>query len=988
MPPLRPVSPAGSEPDEGDDLIDVEEHDPLYVPLEELYLDASASEPPELDRERVLPPAFSEHPWIRRAYVEAFIAVAFHGATQDCAQYMLECARSRLVSFSLTSGYDIPGLARMAVTLRTAERRLGLDANEHITYYFLCDVCWDRHHPDELNDLPGGGMCVKPGCSGTLYEKKLYSDGKRRRVPVKVLSATSIKQSIQRMVLRPGKLAELNSWRSKVDDEPGAKPPLTFEEWAGSTDGNHRLYDMHDGWAWTSLRAGLERRQGGRWSIEDVDVHDVNQRFVALPNGLILIFNIDWFRALKRGNYSVGAIYLTICNNPRSKRFLPEETMLLAVIPGPEEPSLEQLNSILEIFVPELLELYNGIDVRVPGEEQPALVHGCLIANASDLPAARKASGLRGHTSKWFMCPVCKQPLHSLTDPRCFDPEEVELREEERFLKYAFRARDADPCTREEIAEERGIRWSALNLLPEWYPVSSTPTEFMHGAFLGEAKHLVQGILTVGGMFAKRSRKDNPQKKFEAWMDAMWWPGTAGRVPKGVAGTGKADQWRNLVTVLPPGLYESWQVDGDIPDAEAPPLKSKEKNAIKSKRVAELVRERRQAAAAYDQATTLEDLEYIEQTAMNKNYRSHFEAALEWCTAIRIWGSQSITVAEASRAQVCHNQACQSWALMNCHLTPYFHILIHLVLFIRRFGPVYAWWAYMFERFNGWLAKVNHNGHKGGELEATMMRSWVKNSLLHDLIIQLEALGEAKAPEDEESIRDLKRCLRGEKRTGQNRGTLLSSIAAMTAQESGELIQYPKQSRKYNLRTEDLYTPIFRHVRDMWKERVKLVSDISFARDGSPFIAIAVPFYSHIVIAGQRYGASTTRRGQANRYAYIDGRQAVEITHILRVTHTTEEEETLTADLAIVRPFIPSPAAADMPWATRAADLGIDVWKPSQRGPPQVVDVRRFSGHFALNYIGYKGSRRLWVTMSLCHDTQEPDRIDDFEGDSERLDNY
>lgn len=84
-------------------------------------------------------------------------------------------------------------------------------------------------------------------------------------------------------------------------------------------------------------------------------------------------------------------------------------------------------------------------------------------------------------------------------------------------------------------------------------PVTSTPTEFMHAGFLGEcscyaqylctndichaigeAKHVVQGILTVGGMFAKRRRNDNPLKKFEAWLDAVWWPGDAGRVPKGV----------------------------------------------------------------------------------------------------------------------------------------------------------------------------------------------------------------------------------------------------------------------------------------------------------------------------------------------------------------------------------------------------------------------------------------------------------------------
>ena len=63
---------------------------------------------------------------------------------------------------------------------------------------------------------------------------------------------------------------------------------------------------------------------------------------------------------MKRGSYSVGAIYLTVDNNPRSKRFLREETFLLAIIPGPDEPSLEQLNYILNLFIPDFKELYNG----------------------------------------------------------------------------------------------------------------------------------------------------------------------------------------------------------------------------------------------------------------------------------------------------------------------------------------------------------------------------------------------------------------------------------------------------------------------------------------------------------------------------------------------------------------------------------------------------------------------------------------------------
>lgn len=50
---------------------------------------------------------------------------------------------------------------------------------------------------------------------------------------------------------------------------------------------------------------------------------------------------------MKRGGYSVGAVYITICNNPRSVRFRREETLLYCVIPGPTEPTTEHLNKIL-----------------------------------------------------------------------------------------------------------------------------------------------------------------------------------------------------------------------------------------------------------------------------------------------------------------------------------------------------------------------------------------------------------------------------------------------------------------------------------------------------------------------------------------------------------------------------------------------------------------------------------------------------------------
>lgn len=63
---------------------------------------------------------------------------------------------------------------------------------------------------------------------------------------------------------------------------------------------------------------------------------------------------------MKRAHHSTGAIYLIICNNPRAKRYLREETILICVIPGPSEPSLEQMNPVIDPMVDDLNRLYNG----------------------------------------------------------------------------------------------------------------------------------------------------------------------------------------------------------------------------------------------------------------------------------------------------------------------------------------------------------------------------------------------------------------------------------------------------------------------------------------------------------------------------------------------------------------------------------------------------------------------------------------------------
>jgi hypothetical protein len=54
------------------------------------------------------------------------------------------------------------------------------------------------------------------------------------------------------------------------------------------------MMDISDGWGWRTIQVGLERRRNGAWSIQNVDVAELKQQFVALPNGLVVQINIDW----------------------------------------------------------------------------------------------------------------------------------------------------------------------------------------------------------------------------------------------------------------------------------------------------------------------------------------------------------------------------------------------------------------------------------------------------------------------------------------------------------------------------------------------------------------------------------------------------------------------------------------------------------------------------------------------------------------------
>ena len=79
-------------------------------------------------------------------------------------------------------------------------------------------------------------------------------------------------------------------------------------------------------------------------------LHYNGRPFLAAPYHFGLLLNIDWFQPYKYTTSSVGVMYLTVLNLPRSVRYKRENVIIVGIIPGPNEPS-HNIDSYLQPLV-------------------------------------------------------------------------------------------------------------------------------------------------------------------------------------------------------------------------------------------------------------------------------------------------------------------------------------------------------------------------------------------------------------------------------------------------------------------------------------------------------------------------------------------------------------------------------------------------------------------------------------------------------------
>ncbi len=274
--------------------------DPLFFSRASMGLGSDdedpLDDPPDApEHSSSLPTAFAEHRSIRNAYVRAFVNSAFHGATHVQTQGFLDGVHDTISTLASDYEFDMSeDLEQMARTLRTVEKRLGVDPGDSITYHFVCPTCWKCFPLASLSSLQSEN-CPTPHCADRLFDlKPSHTTRKEKRIPRKIVPMYSIRNALKRLLMRPGIYEALQHWR-KERDEPGPAEPISHEKWLEDLDWDKPMTDIYDGWMWRSLRAFSERVWKPRErQVVDEDPTSQNQRFVSLPMGLVMHLHVDW----------------------------------------------------------------------------------------------------------------------------------------------------------------------------------------------------------------------------------------------------------------------------------------------------------------------------------------------------------------------------------------------------------------------------------------------------------------------------------------------------------------------------------------------------------------------------------------------------------------------------------------------------------------------------------------------------------------------
>lgn len=229
---------------------------------------------------------------------------------------------------------------------------------------------------------------------------------------------------------------------------------------------------------------------------------------------LAWILSIDWFCPFSKSvgkHASVGSVVLSCANLPPDLRNKPENQLVIGVIPGPFEPTAEEMNNYLAPIVDMLLKswthgTYYG---RTPESAGGLLSRSILAILVADLLAAKKCAGFAPHNANSF-CSICTMKKSERNDVKVYQKAwKDRTRNLETHKVHANEWLNAKSARdRKDALSGNGVRWSELLRLPYWDPTKAVVVDGMHNLFLGL-------VATHVKVFLGLNHESNSKKKSE-----------------------------------------------------------------------------------------------------------------------------------------------------------------------------------------------------------------------------------------------------------------------------------------------------------------------------------------------------------------------------------------------------------------------------------------------------------------------------------------
>ena len=409
------------------------------------------------------------------------------------------------------------------------------------------------------------------------------------------------------------------------------------------------------------------------------DCDNPNMPFVEHRRSLLLTLNVDWFQPFTRSDYSCGAIYLTVNNLPRTIRFKTENVILVGLMPGPNEPRTDEINNYLKPLIDDLKELYYGVNMST--YEQPKSIGGTtvragLFMVACDIPAARKVCGFTSHSSV-RACYKCDRKFTVSEDSHRVEYSGFDVstwvpstcaKNRENASLWKAARTKAE---QDHISREYGVRWSMLQELPYFDIPKCTVIDPMHNLFLGTAKRMTDQWMKSGRL-NERSLED-----MQRLADTVLAPPSHSSMKRKIVGRFadmKASDWKSWCLIYSPFvLYKI------LPNDE-------------------------------------------------------FMNWMHFVTACRLIARPSLLRSEIIKAHEELLEFCRGCEILygGDFITPNMHMHGHLMETLLDFGPMYGYWLFTFERYNGLIGDISSNGKDS--IETTFAKRFIEQVHSSDFI--------------------------------------------------------------------------------------------------------------------------------------------------------------------------------------------------------------------------------------------------------------